>query len=352
MSQWTELLRSVGRAEPSPSIPARALGRLAQLGEQPAPRRSGKALRIVIAGAACCLVLAALALAAHSHEQKAKPTTPTKPLQEHPMRFVGLPPKGARPNSGRSGTLVMRIRLDPGGSASWNVYADGRIIWQTWNHSGEPLVIPTGASPVHTGYVQQRLTRQGVRLLHSKILATGLFQRDHSLADAFYERYITHSNGVGVVHGDDYQVVNRGRLIDVQVMPPSWYQAPRSETPSQARALARIVALLRDSTTRLPATAWADAAIRPYVPSHCLVTFDRHAPDPSKLPSPAGDALRRHQYLLRHACQIMTTDQARALLLAYRAAGIVPAENRLNDIHFAGAANLDVRPAFPDDTHC
>src|SRR5262245_40003495 len=78
MSQWTDLLRSVERAEPSPLVPARALARAAELGDQPAQRRARKAITLIAAGAACCLILAALVIAAHSREQTA-PANSTAP---------------------------------------------------------------------------------------------------------------------------------------------------------------------------------------------------------------------------------------------------------------------------------
>ena len=47
-----------------------------------------------------------------------------------------------------------------------------------WTSSGDATVVPDGARSFDTGYVQQRLTLQGVQLLRSKILATGLFAFD------------------------------------------------------------------------------------------------------------------------------------------------------------------------------
>jgi hypothetical protein len=146
------------------------------------------------------------------------------------------------PGPGRFGTGTAAQRGQTLNSGT--VYADGRVIWQRWSRSGDPLVIPKGADPLHTGYVQQRLTPQGVQLLRA------------------------------------------------------------------------------NSASRLPASAWADRTIRPYVPSHYAVAFDRFVPDPSKMPSPAGELLRQYQPLLDHACQVVTTNQARALLTAFAKAGL------------------------------
>jgi len=93
MSQWTDLLQSVERAEPSPLVPARALARAAELGEQPAQRRARKAITLVAAGAACCLILAALMIAAHSREQ----TAPARPTPAPHPCVVGSPGCGSLP---------------------------------------------------------------------------------------------------------------------------------------------------------------------------------------------------------------------------------------------------------------
>ncbi len=42
-----------------------------------------------------------------------------------------------------------------------NVYADGRMIWQKWDHSADAGVVPDGANRVDTGFVERRLTSQG-----------------------------------------------------------------------------------------------------------------------------------------------------------------------------------------------
>src|SRR5262249_605202 len=71
----------------------RALARAAELGEQPAPRAGRKAITVIAIGAACCLILAALAIAAHSREQTAPAEPPPAP---HPCA-VGSPGCGPLP---------------------------------------------------------------------------------------------------------------------------------------------------------------------------------------------------------------------------------------------------------------
>jgi hypothetical protein len=98
-------------------------------------------------------------------------------LGTYPTHFAGLPPEGVHASTPMTGKLVLSFY--PG--LAWNVYADGRMIWQKWTHSGDPVVIPQGARMIDTSYVQQRLTLREVKLLRSTILATGLFQHNLTL---------------------------------------------------------------------------------------------------------------------------------------------------------------------------
>ena len=63
--------------------------------------------------------------------------------------------------------------------------------------AGDATVVPKGARRLDTGYVQQRLTLQGVQLLRSKILATGLFE--HNLRLEVGEGHAWVSIGFGEV---------------------------------------------------------------------------------------------------------------------------------------------------------
>ena len=88
--------------------------------------------------------------------------------------FIGLPPIGATPSarraeSSRSGTGLLGCqRAREGRTRAW-VYADGRLI--TWGGPDRP----GSANPLSTGYLEQRLTPEGVELLRSEILSTGEF---------------------------------------------------------------------------------------------------------------------------------------------------------------------------------
>lgn len=260
--------------------------------------------------------------------------------------FAGVPPVGLEASTPTTGRLEIALSVSgPVGTTIWNVYADGRIVWQKWTPPGDATVLPQGARRRDTSYVQQRLTFSGVRLLRSKILATGLFEHDRRLA---------------VAKGYAWHQVRRGdRMVSVTGVPspdPSWPEHFTEATPAQTRALAQIAALVADPARWLPPNVWADRQIRAFVPSHYLIAVDRSYPDTSKLPPPAAKVLSRYKQLRRHACQVVTTGQARALLQAFMEAGISPSDNHAWNIayDFHGVdlphpSYLHLHPVPPDN---
>jgi len=323
--------------------PGAAQVRRAALHKRAVRRRKAAGLAVVtVVIIAVFVVVDPLVGARRTHVPVAPPA--------HSTRFAGLPSAATPASVPAEGRLVLNISPESG--STWNVYADGRIIWQRWSSlgAGDPLVIPTGADPSQTTYVQQRLTPQGVQLLVSRILATGravgLFDKSMALGNEAFEE-----DGIAAW----YQVCNNGHLNHAQVLPPSYLGNPRRlETPAQRRALAQITNLVDDPSSLLPASAWADRTIRPYVPSQYLLVFDRHAPDPSKLPSPAKEVLAQFQPLLHNADQTVTTDQARALIAALAGVGVKVVNNHASDLGFdvpaVGDGNrtiLEFRPAVP-----
>jgi hypothetical protein len=234
------------------------------------------------------------------------------------VRFAGLPSKGVKPSTPTTGTMVVSLYFSP--NTTWNVYADGRVIWQRWTPSGDATVVPSGATRFDTTYVQQRLTLQGVQLLQSKILATGLFDHDLNLRlrhGWVYDR---------VRVGDRIVSVSAGGLSgDEYSNPPPW------ATPAQLSALAWLKQLVADRATVLPTSAWADSKIRAFIPARYVVAFDRSGPDLSKLPPLARKAYFR--YYVGHGC-LLTSAHARALLSAFVRAGLSPGQNHADEIDF------------------
>ena len=244
------------------------------------------------------------------------------------------------------------IGLRPTATTEWNVYADGRVIWQKWSPVGDATVVPGGAGTLDTGYVQQRLTHQGVQLLRSKILATGLFENNSRLKVGNTGAYVFHQVRRGNRMVTLVGVANPGG--------PSRNEHFTKATPAQKRALEFIAALVADPSAWLPPRVWVSRRIRAFVPARYMVAFDRGYPDVSKLPHPAGKALSQYQPLKDHACQILTTSQARALLHALAKAGIAPSGNHAWWLNFdlgrlpgqTHHSDLHFSPALPDAVHC
>ena len=223
--------------------------------------------------------------------------------------FVGLPPEGARASTPPSGGMVLSsdgfgpkgVRVD------LYVFADGTMIWQKWAVSSVPVGVPEGANEFVTGYLEQRLTTEGVALLRSRILSTGLFQHDLELRSGGHHPALT----IGVQKGD--------RVVIVSAFSAPDQKAIAKETPTQGRALVRLEALLADPGAWLPATAWADPEIRAYVASRYSGGFDRRVPSPSELPPPAAELL-----FGRADCKDFTVEQVRTISKALEDAGISP----------------------------
>jgi len=268
-------------------------------------------------------------------------------LDSRPTHFAAFPAAGVKASTPTTGRLLIALR--PTATTTWNVYADGRVIWQKWNSSLDATVVPDGATRLDTGYVQQRLTPEGVQLLRMKLLATGLFEHNLRLALGRHHDWVLHRLRKGK------------RLVTVDGVDspdPSWNERFAKVTAAQTSALWQNKEFVAHPARWLPARAWADRRIRAFVPARYVVAVDRGYPDLSKLPPPARKALVQYKDIRRHACQILTTGHARALLQAFAKAGIAPSGNHawiidfdFADLDFAHPSDLHFSPALPDD-HC
>jgi hypothetical protein len=231
-------------------------------------------------------------------ERQSQPASTPAPTR---VGFFGLPPEGAVPSTPESGELVVELR-----DHIW-VYADGRVISRVYLPKLEP----------YSGLVEQHLAPEGVELLRSNVLSTGLFEHDLDLAREDLQCCLE----IRVRDGDRLVRVTwgwRAALSDPQ--------APKA-TPEQATALQSLSALLT-SPASWPASVWTDQQIRAYVPTS--YSFCSRWAEPSRvlalLPEPARDLLGAG-YLKTDPrsedsvdCSRMTTEEARAL------AGILDAE--------------------------
>src|SRR5215211_4532921 len=93
----------------------------------------------------------------------------TIPSAVNRVGFIGLPPRGAEPSTPRRGELLAfwwgSVPGDWGKSRFW-VFADGRLI------SLREADIPEGANSSSTGFLEQRITPEGVELLRSAVVGS------------------------------------------------------------------------------------------------------------------------------------------------------------------------------------
>jgi len=249
-------------------------------------------------------------------------TRPTGPTDVPPVGSVGLPPEGATPSTPERGKLVLRSVFghtagDPG-RVELYLYEDGRLIRRQLAGGGIQDTI---------GFLEQRLTPEGVELVRSEVLSTGLFDRDRRLTPGpFFGR-------IEVRVGDRLVRVAWGDIESPEDA------LPTIATQEQRSALERLDARLQDPASWLPASAWEDPEPRPYVPSRFSVCYEG---DPAiglprllaQLPPRAEDLLRtkdrtKDEYgpffpgttSVTYWCSNLTPEEADALAMVLGRAG-------------------------------
>jgi hypothetical protein len=287
---WDDVLDRAGAVRPRRRRLARSLW------------RGGRRRKLVVALAVAVLV-AAVAATAYG----------TVRVLFLDKGFIGLPPVGATPSAPESGELVIQYRVDTedlevsGGARGW-VYADGRLI--TLRHKSD---LPEAANRWSSGFLEQRLTPEGVELLRSEIVSTGLFGH-HQPPGILASPH----NVIQVRIGD--------RLVRVQARFPKGLRER-----------------LADPESWLPASAWANPQIRAYVASRYAISYGARLQTIERsrilplLPAPAEDLLRAHDAVprqgfignegyplisLTYYVSDLTTEEARALAQALDDAGL------------------------------
>jgi hypothetical protein len=232
-----------------------------------------------------------------------------------PVGFIGIPPEGTTPSSPAQGELVI---------SAWGtapdvprtvvfVYADGRVIWRAEAN------LPYGANGHSTGFLEQRLTPEGVELLRSEVLASGLVEQDALvLGIGEGEPIVPYFNFIEVRDGD-------------RVATLRWTQGDgvyhRRATPEEVDTIFTLVRRLAQPGSWLPASAWEDQEIRGYVPSRYEVCIESLLPTrfippgevANELPERARDAFGSLDWAVDEDdfptgyCADATTDDARAL---------------------------------------
>ena len=222
--------------------------------------------------------------------------------------FVGLAPVGTEPSLPETGELVISFGNFCCPGQALNVYRDGRIIWGQFNVASPGQkdwvhLIPQRANKWETGWLEQRLTSRGVELLRSELISSGLFEQSRS----FKQR----------VEGASISVLNGSRRVTLRL---SSDHDPIGATAEQTREIERLIAILKDPGAWLPADAWVDREIGPFIPSRYEVTMNFYsnggtAPDdPSELPPPADELLRAADFVRSSsACQTVSIAEARRI---------------------------------------
>jgi len=158
----------------------------------------------------------------------------------------------------------------------------------------------------------------------------------------------------------EIEVRDGGRLATV-----TWGDMPGNAdgiepTPEQADALFRLDARLENPASWLPASAWQDQEMRPFIASRydaCYETSENVGLDAvlATFPQPAEDLLRTHDRTERRLgqdgsfgtlnvwCSVITTDEARTLAAIFdEDAGIYSHENVFGQDYVVGRRSPNV----------
>jgi hypothetical protein len=277
-----------------------------------------------------------------------RPATEPTPTPPAPASApVVFPPAGVEPSTPATGEVVVSFYAEDATRSShpndWeriaiDLYADGRVIWSRCgsrlpNDIDRPhdntgtdqgcLLPPTADAldGLSTGWVQQRLTTEAVEALRTELLATGLFVGK-------WESVTPNSTdlldwmSVDVRDGDQMRNVR----VDYQIFdgnPP---------TAEELAGLEHMQEIFLDLNGWFSDSAWVDREIVSFVPSSYSFWSERGPAnallrdamsgteivglEPTDLPAPAN------QLLTRTGCDVVTLDEARAILAGFEAAGI------------------------------
>ena len=166
-----------------------------------------------------------------------------------------LPPTGAAPSSPETGELVASLAQYHQGA--WNLYADGRLVSIDDQRCCE--------------WLEQRLTPDGVELVRSAFLTSGLFDPDQPSADPPPD-----DNPFAAC-----PCVRDGDKLLSTV--PAGGAGPRQPGPAEAA----LIEYLRDLPSSVPASEWVDQTGRPFVAAKQGICFFHSAP--TGIPEPLTD---------------------------------------------------------------
>jgi hypothetical protein len=280
--------------------------------------------------------------------------------------IVGLAPVGTTPSTPARGELVLSFMFGRTGGDHGrflvSVYEDGRMIWQ---RTGDYSLPVTDEHRNSTGWLERRLTPEGVELIRAEVLSSGLVEHDLHLTsgEGLYFGSIDLRSGDRSVHvswgdGVTFDGVSEG----VTREPP---------TPEQASALVRLDERLEDPASWLTASAWEDPENKAFVPSGYTVCLQGKkglglSSVLALLPPAAEDLLRTQENTpdpytnligtFVPWCSQLANDEARALERILDDAGVRGSKSVFGleygppDIAYADATEFSLRfnPMFPD----
>ncbi|HET7236956.1 MAG TPA: hypothetical protein VFK59_11060 [Actinomycetota bacterium] len=272
--------------------------------------------------------------------------TPSVPSDPQPAP-IAFPAAGVAPSEPVLGEPVIAFYSEDVTQASlpapdhWErlaieIYADGRMVWSRCAEELETLgaepdpSVPQGCVPapglddigvVNTGWVEQRLTPEAVELLRTELLDTGLFKPDW---------YSVTPNSTNLLDWMFIDVRDGDRIRSVRVD----YQSIDFNPPTahQLAGLEHMQEIFLDLERWFPETAWMQREVTPFVPPSYSF-WSKRGPEkallrdaasgleivklePADLPAPAD------RFLTREGCDVVTLDEARAILEGFEAAGI------------------------------
>ena len=285
---------------------------------------------------------------------------PKPPAAAPPNGFLGLPPEGSPPSLPKESPLM--ISFDGGDDSGYGhvksiyVYADGRFIWGKRGCDSrpelcDPLDVPEAATTLESGWLEQRLTPEGIEFVRSKILATGLFDGDDLRLDV--ERNLSDWWTFSVEATGPHGLVS---VVASHTDQEGWEPA----SPEEVRALHRLYDLFVNLEARMPATAWEEREIRGFVPSCYRAGYSTGLggsgpPDPSELPPPANELLHGL------ASEQVTMEEARAIAIGFwgepALTGRLAPPQRGQPLVFpiedgAFPQLLKLSPVLPDEANC
>jgi hypothetical protein len=205
-------------------------------------RRQNWRRNAVATVAAAALIVATIVLVRTATDDGGTVLTPAAPGPIGPSApsalalpdgLKGLPAEGATPSTPATGQLVAPLPIP-----IW-VYEDGRVISARWTTSEH-----------WTGFLEQRLTPEGVELVRAEIRALEPFE--------------------GCGSGPPYWYGDGSRDV--------WEQPGGANMCPDRPQYERLSELQYGAASWLPASAWADPEAKPYVPSAYLFWINHPGP--------------------------------------------------------------------------